>query len=137
MTFPLRNSRSSFKSYPKTPLYNNYWRRCVGSPQVNNSPYSPSTWVPIETSKVVPNHDKAIVSFLTEQNEEKYATLSTFQDSEISKTSALDGLEVHGSYFINKSLINSDIGELAEDSALKPLAQTNGLTQSNEKPCDQ
>ena len=135
--FPLRNPQSSFESYPKTPLYNNYWRRCLGSPQVNNSPYSPSTWVPLETSKVVSNHEKTLVSFLSEQNEEKYATSPTFQDSEINRTSVFDGLEVHGSYFINKSLINSDIGELAEDLPLKSLARTKGLTQSNEKPRDQ
>lgn len=78
-----------------------------------------------------------MVSFLSEQNEEKYATSPTFQDSEINRTSVFDGLEVHGSYFINKSLINSDIGELAEDLPLKSLARTKGLTQSNEKPRDQ
>ena len=137
MMFPLRNAQSSFESYPKTPLYNHYRQRCLGSPQVNNSPYSPSTWVPLETSKVVSNHDTKFVSFLMEQSEEKYAASPTFQDSETNKTSAYDGLEVHGSYFINKSLINSGFGELAEDSALKSYAKTKRLTQSNAKPCDQ
>jgi len=80
--------RSSLQnSYPKSPLYNNYKSPSTKGHQTTNTPQS----------HIYQTHNSPNLSFLSgnRYTDQRYNADESF------------GLSVHGSYFVNKSLINS------------------------------